>query len=181
METSFLILAIVLLLAALAAGWMLTLLGLPGNWVLVLAAAAYAAWAPTAGSTRIGWAVVGGAAALAAAGEIAEMVASMWGARRAGGSRRAALFSLLGSLGGALVGAVVGIPIPVIGSALAAMLGGACGALAGAALAERTRGENARQSLRVGTAAFWGRLLGTGAKTLVASILVVLLLAALVV
>jgi len=61
------------------------------------------------------------------------------------------------------------------------VLGGATGALAGAALAERTRGETSRQSLRVGVAAFLGRLLGTGAKTLVATILAVVAMVALIV
>ncbi|MCG8451464.1 MAG: DUF456 domain-containing protein [Pirellulales bacterium] len=171
--------ALVLLLAALAAGWALTLVGLPGNWLMVGAAALYAWLAPTDGVAQISWQTVVAATVLAAAGELAELAASVWGARRAGGSRRAAVFSLFGSLGGALLGAMVGIPIPVVGSAVAAVLGGAVGALAGAAFAEHSRGEMPSQSLRVGQAAFWGRLLGTGAKTFIATLLALVVFSAL--
>ena len=83
------------------------------------------------------------------------------------------------SLVGAIAGAALGVPVPVIGSAIGAVAGGALGALAGAAFAEQTRGESASQSLRVGLAAFWGRLLGTGVKTIVATALAVGVLVAL--
>ena len=101
------------------------------------------------------------------------------GAKGGGGSRRAAVFSLIGSLGGTLLGAAVGLPIPIVGSALGVVLGGALGALAGAVFAEYTLGEKMQQSFRVGRAAFWGRLLGTGVKTFIATLLVVILLGAL--
>ncbi len=181
MDYLLLTVALVLLLVALAAGWGLTLLGLPGNWFMVAAAALYAWLVPTGSITQISWTTPMAMAVLAAGGELAEFAASMWGARRAGGSRRAAVFSLVGSMVGAVGGASLGIPIPLIGPPLAAVLGGAVGALAGAALAERTRGESSRQSLRVGRAAFAGRLLGTGVKTIVATILVCIALVALVV
>ena len=173
--------AISLLLFAILAGWALTLMGLPGNWLMVAAAALFAGFAPTKGVTDLSWTTVAVMAALAVGGELAEFGAGVWGARRAGGSRRAALFSLIGSIVGAVGGATLGLPIPVLGPPLAAMLGGATGALVGAALAERTRGETSGQSLRVGSAAFAGRLLGTGAKTLVATILAVLAIVALIV
>jgi uncharacterized protein YqgC (DUF456 family) len=181
MDHFFLIFAIVLLLLAVAASWSLTLLGMPGNWLLVGSAALYVVWGPTVGVAQITWSTCLALAALAAGGEIAELAAGVWGARRAGGSRRAALLSLIGSIVGALLGAMLGLPIPLLGPPIAAVLGGALGALAGAALAERTRGESSRQSLRVGKAAFLGRLLGTGAKTLVATILAVIVVVALVV
>ena len=171
--------ALTLLLVALVSGWSLTLMGLPGNWLMVAAAALYAWLAPTGGVTQISWVTVMATTALAGVGELAELAAGVWGARRAGGSRRAAVFSLLGSLGGALLGAAVGIPIPIAGSPLGAVLGGALGALAGAGFAEFSRGEGAGQSLRVGQAAFWGRLMGTGVKTFVATLLVAILLGAL--
>ena len=160
------ILAVSLLLLAAASSWALTLLGLPGNWLMVLSAALYAWLGPETGVLQIGWPLVLAIAALAAAGELAELAASVWGAKRAGGSRRAAVFALLGSLAGAVAGAFFGLPLPVVGSPLAALLGGALGALAGAAAAEHSLGETPGQSLRVGHAAFWGRVLGTGAKTL---------------
>jgi uncharacterized protein YqgC (DUF456 family) len=180
MDTLFIAISITVFVAALAIGWGLTLMGLPGNWLMVAAAALYAWLSPT-GLTQLTWTTVIVMAALATAGEIAELAAGVWGARRAGGSRRAAIWSLLGSIAGALVGAAIGMPIPLVGPPLAAMLGGALGALAGAALAETTRGEASGQSLRVGGAAFVGRLLGTGAKTFVATVLAVVAVVALVV
>lgn len=173
--------AIMLLIVAIASGWGLTLLGLPGNWLMVAAAAMYTWLAPTTGATQISWFTTLGMATLAAIGELAELAAGVWGARRAGGSRRAAVFSLIGSLAGAVGGAMIGVPIPLFGPPLAAVLGGALGALAGASFAEHTRGETSRQSLRVGGAAFAGRLLGTGVKTLVATILAAVAIVALIV
>lgn len=181
MDYALLTLAIVLLVIALAVGWGMTLLGLPGNWLMAGATALYAWLAPVVGVTEITWLTVSALAGLAAGGEVAELAAGVWGARRAGGSRRAAVFSLIGSLAGAVLGATLGIPIPVVGPPLAAIFGGALGALAGAALAEQTRGESSQQSLRVGKAAFVGRLLGTGIKTVVATVMAVAAIVALVV
>ena len=173
--------AITLLIIAVISGWGLTLVGLPGNWLMVVAVALYAGFAPTTGVTAISWTTTLVLAAIAAGGELAEFGAGIWGARRAGGSRRAAVFSFIGSLVGAVIGATLGLPIPVVGSPIAAVLGAATGALAGAAIAEHTRGESSSQSLRVGGAAFVGRLLGTGAKTLVATVMAVLAIVALIV
>lgn len=173
--------AILLLIIAITAGWVLTLLGLPGNWLMVAAAGLYAWLAPATGIAIIEATTVLAMAALAAVGELAEFGAGVWGARRAGGSRRAAVFSLIGSMLGAVGGATLGLPIPILGPPLAAVLGGATGALAGAAVAEHTRGESSSQSLKVGKAAFVGRLLGTGAKTLTATVLAALATVALIV
>ncbi len=171
MDTFLQIFAAILLLFALALGWVLTLVAMPGNWLMVLAAAGYAWLGPQAGATQLEWRTVIILAVLAGVGEIAEFAAGMVGARRAGGSRRAAVFSLIGSLIGAIGGASIGIPIPILGSAVGAVVGGALGAFGGAAFAEHTRGEVAGHSLKVGQAAFWGRLIGTGAKTIVASVI----------
>ena len=165
--------AVVLFLCAVGVGWLLTLLAMPGNWLIVLAAAVYAWLGPTQGVLQIHWSTVIALFALAIVGEIAEFLAGVVGARRAGGSRRAALYSLVGSFVGALGGATAGIPIPVLGSAIGAVIGGAVGAFGGAAFAEYSLGVHAHQSMKVGQAAFWGRLLGTGAKTLVASIMAI--------
>lgn len=181
METFLHILAIGLLLLTSVAGWVLTLFGMPGNWVTVAVAAAYAWLGPQTGATRIEWSTVGVLLCLAMVGEVAETAAGMAGARRVGGSRRAAVFSLGGSFLGAFAGAAVGVPIPLLGSAVGAVLGAAVGAFAGAAFAEHSLGEHPHQSFRVGRAAFWGRLLGTGAKTVLASVITAVVFGALIV
>jgi len=181
MDQLLLITSIALLIVTIVGAWGLTLIGLPGNWLMVLALACYVWLAPAIGVTHITWGTTAALAVLAGVGELAELAAGIWGARRAGGSRRAAVFSLIGSLMGAVFGAGAGIPIPIFGSAIAAVFGGALGALAGATIAEQTRGETSQQSLRVGKAAFVGRLVGTGIKTLVGTIMAVVAIVALII
>ncbi|MEQ8211710.1 MAG: DUF456 domain-containing protein [Lacipirellulaceae bacterium] len=170
--------AIALALTAVV-GWVLTLFGMPGTWLMVIAAAVYAAFGPQAGVMAIGWAGVALFLAEAIAGEALETLAGMWSTKRAGGSRRASWFALVGSIVGAIGGAGMGIPIPVIGSLVGAILGGATGAFGGATLAEMTRGEDSRRSLRVGRAAFKGRIFGTGVKAMVATLMMVSVIASL--
>jgi hypothetical protein len=170
-----------LLCFCLALGWLLTLLGMPGNWLMVLAAALYAWLTPGDSRLAIGWPAVGVMAALAAFGEAVELIAGALGVAKAGGSRRSAVLALAGSLIGGIAGIFVGLPIPVIGSLISAVLFAGVGALIGAMLGENWKGRGLNQSWQVGLAAFWGRLLGTLAKTLVASAMVGVAVAALVV
>lgn len=171
---------VILLIGATVVGWALTLVGLPGNWLMVLGAAGYVWLGPSAGVMQVTWATVVALAVLATVGELAEFFAGMWGAKRAGGSRRAAIFALIGALLGAIAGGIVGVPIPVVGPPIAAVMGGALGALVGAGLAERSRGENTAKSWQVGQAAFWGRLLGTGIKSIIATVMAAVIAVALV-
>ena len=147
---------------------------------MLIAAAAYAWLGPEEGVMAIGWPTVLAIGLLCGLGELVEFVAGMWGAHRAGGSRRAAVFSLIGSLIGAIAGGVLGLPLAVIGSPLGAILGGALGALLGAGIAEYSLGESEEKQWKVGQAAFWGRLLGTGFKSLIATIIVILTMVALI-
>lgn len=168
-----------LLCLALAIGWLLTLLGMPGNWLMVAATALYAWLAPGDSRLAIGWPVVGIMAGLAALGEVIELVAGTLGVAKVGGSRRSAVLALLGSVIGGFTGIFVGLPVPIVGSLLAAVLFAGVGALIGAMLGESWKGRGLDASLQVGVAAFWGRLLGSLAKTLVASAMAGAALAAL--
>lgn len=170
-----------LLLAVLAAGWVMTLLSLPGNWLMVLAVAIYAWLVPTEWRGDVSWAVVLVVFLLAIVGEILETLAVAVGTSRAGGSRRAALLGLCGSLGGGLIGALVGVPIPVVGSLVGAVLFAACGAAFGAYVGEAWKGRTSDESWKVSQAAFVGRLLGTMAKILAASVIVAIVAGAVVV
>jgi uncharacterized protein YqgC (DUF456 family) len=127
----------------------------------------------------IGWWTVGTLVILAVLGEVLEFVASAMGVKKAGGSRRGALLAIVGSIIGGIVGMGVGIPIPVIGSLVAAVFFGAMGALVGAFLGESWKGRDFDSSVTIGKAAFVGRLLGTLAKVLVATLMVVVTLGAL--
>ncbi len=174
------IVAVLAVLCLLGAGWIMTLLGLPGNWFMLLGIAVVALLVPETWRIDIGWWTVGALMALAVVGEILESLTVAWGTSRAGGSRRAALLALCGSIGGGIVGAVVGLPIPVIGSVVAVLLGASFGATAGAMVGESWKGRTAEQGWEVGKAAFWGRLFGTLGKIVTASVMVAVVLAALV-
>ncbi|MGO8691707.1 MAG: DUF456 domain-containing protein [Thermoguttaceae bacterium] len=171
-----------LLVVVLVVCWVLTLLGMPGNWLMVLAAAIHAYFIPAARHAHgaLAWKVVVALAILAAVGECVELLAGALGVAHAGGSRRAAVLALLGSLVGALLGIVSGLPIPVVGSVVAAVLFAAFGAMAGAILGETWAGRDRDASWRVAKLAFWGRLAGTLSKVLLGAVMVAVVVVALV-
>jgi hypothetical protein len=164
----------------LAIGWVMTVLALPGNWLIVAAAAAYAWLAPADGRLALAWPTVVALAVLAVIGELAELLAASRGVRQAGGSRWSAVLALLGSIAGATVGIFVGVPIPVVGPLVGAILFAGLGAALGAMAGERMLGRTMTESHEVGWAAFRGRLWGTLAKILVGSVMVAVALCALV-
>lgn len=156
--------------------WVASVLGLPGNWGIVAAAALLAWLAPEAWATRLGWPGVLLLAGLAGLGELLEFIAGSAGVGQSGGSRRAMVLALLGSLIGAVVGFFVGLPIPVIGGLVASLLFSGLGAAAGAILGQRWLGRNWSETMAVGWAAFYGRLLGTLGKSICGAVMVGVLL-----
>jgi uncharacterized protein len=169
-----------LLIVVLLASWVLTLLGMPGNWLMVTATATYAYFVPADSPAAIGWKVVVALAVLAGLGEILELLSTAAGTVRAGGSRRGAALALLGSIIGGLFGIFIGLPVPLVGPLLAALFFAGLGAAAGATLGEIWVGKDAAASWQVGKAAFWGRLAGTLGKILVGAVMVAVVAAALV-
>lgn len=159
----------------LAAGWLLTLMSLPGNWLMVAAAALYAAVVPDASRWDLSWSLVGILALMAAIGELAEGLAAAAGVRKLSGSRRAAILSILGATVGALVGTGA-FPLPVVGTLLGAGIGAMLGDIAG----EVWKGTTTERLQQIGWAAFWGRILGSIAKLIVACAMVAVALAGLV-
>ncbi len=174
------ILAAVLFTVVLVVAWIAQLVGLPGNWLIVAAAAVYAWLVPADAWTAISWRAVVILVVLAVVGEIVEFAAGALGVSGAGGSRRGALLAIVGSLAGGVVGLFVGLPIPVVGSLVSAVVFGGFGALAGAMLGETWKGRDFDTSLEIGKAAFVGRMLGTVAKLVVCTLMVVVGLGALV-
>jgi uncharacterized protein YqgC (DUF456 family) len=63
-----------------------------------------------------------------------------------------------------VIGLFVGSPVPVIGNVIASLLMGALGASVGAIVGERWAGKDWQLSFDIGSAAFWGRILGTIGK-----------------
>lgn len=168
--------AATLLLIANLVAWASTLFGLPGNWFVVLLAAAYA-WLMHDSSPHLSWTAVAVAGGLAVLGEVVETFAGVPGVKRLGGSRRGMLLSVVGTIVGSLAGAAVGVPLPVIGSLVGAVGGGALGAFVGAYLGEVSAGRLHSDRMQIGKAAVVGRLWGTAGK-LVLGIVMVILVAA---
>jgi uncharacterized protein len=168
-----------LLVIVLLASWLLTLLSLPGNWLMVLATATYAFFVPPDSPAGISWKVVVATLVMAALGEIIELVAGAAGTAKAGGTRRGALFALAGSILGSILGIFIGLPIPLVGPIFAALLFACLGATAGAMLGEFSAGRTLATTWQVGKAAFAGRLLGTLAKILLGATMLLVVIAAL--
>ena len=151
-------------------GVLLTLVRLPGTWLIIAAAAGYG-W--LTGWQRVGLTTLGILAAIALAGEVIENIASALLAHRAGASRQA--------IWGALIGGFVGmfvftIPLPIIGTTIGALLGCFVGALVGELAAERPFG----QSSQVGAVSAAGFILGVMFKTAAALAMTGLLLAVII-
>ncbi len=153
-----------------ALGWWCTLIGLPGNWLIVFSGALFAWLFPIQGGLGFGWGVVFVLAGLATLGEILEAIASAAGMAK-GGSRRGAVGAMIGSLIGGTVGAGLGLPVPIIGPVVGVVVFASLGAMFGAFVGESSSGQAFDKSLAVGKAAFVGRLLATVAKITIASVL----------
>ena len=167
------VLWISLFILAVLTSWVLALLGLAGTWIMVGTAALYA-WLMPAGRYDMGWKTVGLLVALAALGELLEFLAGALGARKAGGSKRGVALSVVGSVTGGILGLGLGSAIlPVIGSVIGAVFCAGLGAMIGALLGERWKGRDKEESLKVGRAAFFGRVFGTLAKTFVGTIMTI--------
>ena len=139
-------------------GWCLTLVSLPGNWLIVVLSLLFTLLVTTNSGLGLSWSVMAALLVLAIAGEVIEMVAGAAGAARLGASRRSVALSLVGAIVGSFVGMAVGLPIVIVGSAV---------------LGEHWKGRSLEQGVQVGTAAFLGRLLGTAGKLIVATIMTV--------
>ncbi len=154
------------------AGFAINFAGLPGNLVIIGCTALFC-WLAKGEFHDVSWFTVGSLCALALLGEAIEFFAGTAGAAKYKASRRSLVLSVVGSIVGSIGGVLVGVPVPVVGSAIAALLGGAVGAAVGAYVGEDWKGRDMDASLKVGIAAFWGRMLGTAGKLVVGAIMLV--------
>lgn len=139
----------------------LTLLTLPGTWVMVLVGLGVRLWQPE----MLSWWTIAALLALASLGEILELFASAVGARRTGGSRAGGV----GAIVGGLIGAIAGTPVfPVLGTIIGAVVGAGLGAL----VVERGMGKRTwRESARSGLGAAQGRFIATVLKGVIAMVM----------
>jgi hypothetical protein len=136
----------------------LTLIGLPGNWLIVLGAALYAWLVREAdGTPAISlWALVA-ILVLALLGELFEFIAGYYGSRRVGGSRGGAIGAIIGGIVGGLLATPL-IPIPIVGSIVGACLGAAAGALIMEIAGGRDWDSSFRSGVGAGVGRFWGTI-----------------------
>ncbi len=156
--------------------WLLNLVNLPGNWMMSVATLVYMPLIPEDRRVAVTWPVVVALLLLATWGELVEFAASAWGVTKAGGTRWGAGLALIGSIAGGIAGVFFGLPVPVFGQIMAALLFAGLGALVGAVVGERIAGRQFSESLQVGRAAFWGKLLGTFGKVSIGAVMGVLIL-----
>lgn len=157
--------AATLLVVVSLAGVVLTLLTLPGTWLIVLAALLVKLWQPL----MLPWWVIGTAGGLAVLGEIVEFGASAVGAAKGGASKRGAAGAVVGSLLGALIGSLVP-PFP-----LGTIAGGVLGAGIGTLVVEKgVVLRSWKDAVRSGGGAAAGRLAATLAKTSIACVIAIL-------
>ena len=93
-NTAMSILAPILLTLVLAVSWLAQLVGLPGNWLIVIAVAIYAWALPEESGASIGWYVVIALVVLALLAEAAELAAGALGVSRAGAAAAARYWQL---------------------------------------------------------------------------------------
>jgi len=143
-------------------GVALTLLSLPGIWLMALAALLVEWWQPEA----LSWGAIIACVVIALVGELLEFIAGAIGAAKAGGSKRAATGAIVGGIVGGIAGTVL-IPIPLVGTILGGAIGSGLLALAMEMTVklksdgtEKARGHHRR----VATGAFVGRLAATVLK-----------------
>ena len=139
------------LFALLLVGLAITIMTLPGLWLMLGAAAVYA-WATHwayIGPTTLGILLV-----LAILGEWIETISAGAAAKRAGAGRRGTCGALIGGIIG---GIFLTIPLFLIGT----LLGVCIGSFLGAMIAEMTAGQHLGRSALIGVHAARGRFTGT--------------------
>ena len=154
--------------------WVLNFFGLPGNWLIIDVAALWIWLGPQ--QFQFSWWLLLVLLVMAVMGEVIEFAASVFGTKKMGGSSRGATLSVFGSIIGAIMGAVMGIPIPipVVGILIGSILFAGIGAMLGAMIGEYWVGSTTKQTMKIGGAAFFGRMLGTVGKITIGSGMAVL-------
>jgi len=157
-------LLLVVFLVTIVAVWCLNLIGMPGNWLIVLTCLLWLWVGPR--QFLFSWWLLAPLIGLAIAGELVEFAASVLGTRKYGGSKTGATLSLVGAMVGGLAGAIVGLPVPIplVGSVIGSILFASGGAWGGAVLGEHWSGRPLDEAVPIGNAAFVGRFLGTVGK-----------------
>lgn len=129
-------------------GVFLTLIGLPGNLLIVLSGVAYGYYHHF---EHVNYIVLGMVILIFIMSECIEFIAGVMGAKKEKASKRSMVAAFLGTILGGIGGTIL---LPIIGSMIGALLG----AFAAAALAEYTKEKNKEQAKRVGISVLKGQI-----------------------
>ena len=146
---------------------LLTLVGLPGTWLIAGGALGIVIiYSVSSDATLWSWVTIGIVFGLAIVGEILETTAAGIGSKAGGGTKRGMIGAIVGSIFGALACTLL-LPIPLIGT----LIGAVAGAFFGALLGELSHKEVAKKSdlAKSATGAALGRVMGIVAKTGIAA------------
>ncbi|HIB02162.1 MAG TPA: DUF456 family protein [Phycisphaerales bacterium] len=147
---------------------LITLVGLPGTWLMVGGALVITLCDPLWSNTPIwGWSAIGVLLGLAICGEILETVAAGLGAKAGGGTKHGMVGAILGSMFGAFIGTIF-ILIPLVGTLIGAILGAFGGAIVGELSHKNPPGMG--DLAKAATGAAIGRVLGILGKAGIAAI-----------
>ena len=146
----------------------ITLVGLPGTWLMIGGALALTLLNPLWSADPIwSWVTIGVVLGLAVCGEILETLAAGIGSKVGGGTRRGMVGAILGSMIGAFVGTFV-IPIPLVGTLVGAIVGAFIGALLGELTHSEVASKGELAKSAIGAAI--GRVMGILGKTGIATV-----------
>ncbi len=140
----------IILAAICCLGILLTILQLPGTWLIVCSAVAYS-WHYDWQAIQPAWLIA--ASVIAAAAEIVELASGAIAAKKSGASRRAAWYALFGGIAGALL---LSIPVPLFGTLVGALIG----CFGGALIAELQEGRGLNAGTKAGLFTAAGRAIG---------------------
>ncbi len=143
----------ILFLALLLAVLLLHVFSLPANWIL---AGLVAVWKMTH-PLDMSWGFVLLLFGVALLGEVLELLAQSYGAKRFGSTGR----GNIGGLVGAIAGAILGAPF-LFG--LGALFGALGGAYAGCWILELGQGRGTAEASHAAWGAFWGKFFGLALK-----------------
>ena len=150
----------------LVSGIVMTMIGLPGNVLIVIAGIVYAYYDKF---QNINYTLVLIIVGIFIASEIFEFIAGIIGAKQKNASQRAVIAACCGSLLGGVGGTMV---LPIVGS----LIGALAGAFISAAVAEYSRVKDKEQAKRVAIGVVKGQIIGMIIKTTTGICMVILLL-----
>ncbi len=134
---------------------LLSIFGLPGNWIMLILVAVYHFVLPVESPLGVGYWVI--ALAVAVLGEVLEFLLQVKQAKKYGSSTT-------GTVGGVIGALILAVMMAPLFFGIGAFIGALLGAYLGCLLFELLRGQDARTAARAARGAMFGRFLGTVCK-----------------